>query len=85
VIAAGLLAAGELTSLAITRLPKRLWRSIHLTSYAVFWLTSIYAALAGTNRANSLYQLAAAAWSIALSSADSSNGHRSTATAAPSR
>ena len=46
-IAAGRLAAGELTSLAITRLPKRLWRSIHLTSYAVFWLTSIYAALVG--------------------------------------
>ena len=36
VIAAWLLAAVELTSLAIKRLPKRVWRSIHLTSYAVF-------------------------------------------------
>ena len=66
VIAAWLLAAVELTSLAIKRLPKRVWRSIHLTSYAVFWLTSIHAALAGTDRANSLYQLTAAASIIAV-------------------
>ena len=65
-IAAWLLAAVELTSLAIKRLPKRVWRSIHLTSYAVFWLTSIHAALAGTDRANSLYQLTAAASIIAV-------------------
>ena len=61
-VIAARLAAVELTSLAIKRLPKRVWRSIHLTCYTVFWLTTIYAALApGTDRANSLYQFAAPA------------------------
>jgi predicted ferric reductase len=66
VVAAWLLAAVELTSLAIKRLPRHVWRSIHLTSYAVFWLTSIHAALAGTDRHLWLYQVTAAASILAV-------------------
>jgi methionine sulfoxide reductase heme-binding subunit len=61
VIAAWLLVAVELTSLAMRRLPRKLWRAIHLSSYVVFWLTSIHAALAGTDRTQRLYQVTAAA------------------------
>jgi sulfoxide reductase heme-binding subunit YedZ len=61
VIAAWLLVAVELTSLAMRRLPRRVWRTIHFTSYLVFWLTSIHAALAGTDRTERLYQVTAAA------------------------
>ena len=60
-IAARLAAIRTRLTHAIKRLPKRVWRSIHLTCYTVFWLTTIYATLAGTDRANSLYQLAAPA------------------------
>jgi predicted ferric reductase len=66
VVAAWLLVAVELTSLAIKRLPRHVWRSIHLTSYVVFWLTSIHAALAGTDRTHWLYQLTAAASIVAV-------------------
>jgi DMSO/TMAO reductase YedYZ heme-binding membrane subunit len=66
VIAAWLLAAIELTSLAMKRLPQRVWRAIHLTSYAAFWLTSLHAALAGTDRSQWLYQLTAAASIVAV-------------------
>lgn len=69
VVAAWLLAAVELTSLAIRRLPRRAWRLVHLTSYAVFLLTSLHAAYAGSDRGALLYQvtavasIAAVAWS----------------------
>jgi predicted ferric reductase len=66
VIAAWLLVAVELTSLAMRRLPKRVWRAVHLTSYLVFWLTSIHAALAGTDRTQRLYQFTAAASIVAV-------------------
>jgi predicted ferric reductase len=66
VVAAWLLAAVELTSLAIKRLPRHVWRSIHLTSYAVFWLTSTHAALAGTDRRLGLYQVTAAGSIVAV-------------------
>lgn len=66
VIAAWLLIAVELTSLAMRRLPRRVWRGIHFTSYAVFWLASIHAALAGTDRTQRLYQVTAAASILAV-------------------
>jgi len=61
VVAAWLLAAVQLTSLAIRRLPRSVWRAVHLTSYVTFWLTSVHAALAGSDRTNWLYELTAAA------------------------
>ena len=65
VVAAWSLVAVELTSLAMRRLPRRVWHGIHLLSYLTFWLTSLHAALAGTDRSQVLYQ-ATAAVSIAL-------------------
>ncbi len=61
VVAMWLLATVHVTSLAVRRLPRRVWRGIHLTSYAAFWLTSLHAAYAGTDRANRLYQVTAVA------------------------
>jgi DMSO/TMAO reductase YedYZ heme-binding membrane subunit len=62
VMAAWILAAVEISSLALKHLPRRAWRAIHLTSYLAFWLTSIHAALAGTDTTNPLYR-----WTSALS------------------
>ena len=61
VVATWFLVAVELTSLAMRRLPRKLWRAVHLTSYVVFWLASLHAAFAGTDATNRLYQLTAAA------------------------
>ena len=66
VVAAWLLVAVEVTSLAMRHLPRRAWRGVHLTSYAVFWLTSIHAALAGSDRAELLYQVTALSSVIAV-------------------
>ncbi len=49
------LIAVQLTSLAMKRLPRRVWRSIHLVSYAVFWLSSLHGTFAGSDATNRLY------------------------------
>ncbi len=49
------LVAVQLTSLAMKRLPRRVWRSIHLTSYLVFWLSSLHGTFAGSDSSNRLY------------------------------
>jgi predicted ferric reductase len=51
----GLLAV-EITSLAMRRLPRRLWRSVHLLSFAVFALLNVHVFTAGTDRTNPLLQ-----------------------------
>lgn len=66
VIAMWLLVAVEVTPLALRRLPRRVWRSVHLSSYAVFWLTSIHAAVAGTEGTQPLYQVTAVASIVAV-------------------
>jgi sulfoxide reductase heme-binding subunit YedZ len=65
VIAAWTLIVVEATSLAMKRLPRKVWHAIHLTSYVTFWLTTLHAAFAGTDRSHVLYQ-ATAATSIAV-------------------
>jgi DMSO/TMAO reductase YedYZ heme-binding membrane subunit len=45
----------QLSSLAMKRLPKRVWRGIHLTSYVTFWLTSLHGTYAGTDARKPLY------------------------------
>ena len=68
VVAMWLLLAVEATSLAMKRLPRRVWRWIHLSSYVVFLIVSLHAAFAGTDRTHWLYQgtavssIAAIAW-----------------------
>lgn len=56
VLATWLLVIIQTTSLAIKRLPRSVWRKIHLTSYLAFFLTSLHGTLAGTDAPNLLYQ-----------------------------
>lgn len=55
VVAMYLLAAVELTSLLQRRLPRRLWRWVHLSSYVLFWMTIVHGATAGTDAATPAY------------------------------
>ena len=52
VVALYLLAAVQGTSMMMRRLPRRLWRAVHLCGYAVFWLASFHLLAAGTDAAN---------------------------------
>jgi DMSO/TMAO reductase YedYZ heme-binding membrane subunit len=61
VVALYLLAAVEITSLLMRRLPRKLWHGIHLTSYAVFWLATFHLLLAGTDAANPIIR-----WTVSL-------------------
>lgn len=58
VVALYLLLAVELTSLARRRLPKRLWRAIHLASYGVFVLVTVHFLAAGTDGATAAARVA---------------------------
>jgi DMSO/TMAO reductase YedYZ heme-binding membrane subunit len=49
IIAMYLLAAVEISSLLMRRLPRRLWRGIHLFSYLAFWLATFHLVTAGTD------------------------------------
>lgn len=49
------LVAVEATSLAMKRLPKRIWRGIHLTSYVTFWFSGLHGAFAGTDALQPLF------------------------------
>ena len=70
VLAMWSLVAVQGTSLAMKRLPRKVWRYIHFLSYVSFWLTSLHAAFAGTDRNSGLYQgtavasVAAIAWAL---------------------
>jgi DMSO/TMAO reductase YedYZ heme-binding membrane subunit len=61
IVALYLLAAVEITSLLMRRLPRRVWHGIHLTSYAVFWLATFHLLLAGTDAANPIIR-----WTVSL-------------------
>ena len=52
VVALYLLAAIEITSLLMRRLPRRLWRAVHAASFGLFWTTTFHLLLAGTDTAN---------------------------------
>ncbi|QYG93511.1 hypothetical protein HC251_14475 [Iamia sp. SCSIO 61187] len=66
IVSAWLLAAVQVTSLVMGRLPRRVWHAIHLTSYATFWLTALHGALAGSDRSNLLYQVTGAVAIVAV-------------------
>jgi len=86
VLAMWFLAAVELTSLAMKRLPKRVWRGVHMASYATFWLTSLHAAFAGTDRTRLLYQGTATGTILAVAWATMYRvGNRRSVRSAPSR
>ena len=58
VVAFYLLAAVEVTSLLMRRLPRRWWRAVHMSSFATFVLTTLHAVTAGTDIRNSVLTLA---------------------------
>lgn len=56
VLAMWLLLIIQATSLAMKRLPRALWRKIHLFSYLTFFITSLHGTLSGTDATTLLYQ-----------------------------
>jgi predicted ferric reductase len=59
VIAMYLLAAVEISSLLMRRLPRRLWRGIHLSSYVAFWAATFHLVTAGTDASHPASKVAA--------------------------
>ena len=55
-----LIAAVEISSLLMRRLPRRLWRGIHLSSYVAFWLATFHLITAGTDASHPLSRIATA-------------------------
>jgi len=51
-----LLLAIEVTSLLMRRLPRRFWRGVHLTSYALFVIATAHLFTAGTDAGNPIVQ-----------------------------
>jgi DMSO/TMAO reductase YedYZ heme-binding membrane subunit len=49
-----LIAAVETTSLLMRRLPRRLWRAVHSTSFGLFGVATVHAFTAGTDTGNPL-------------------------------
>jgi predicted ferric reductase len=60
VIAMYLLAAVEVSSLLMRRLPRRLWRGIHLSSYIAFWAATFHLITAGTDAGHPASKIATA-------------------------
>ncbi len=60
IIGAWLLVLVQVTSLVMSRLPRRFWHAVHLSSYATFVLTTGHAILAGTDRSQRLFQVTGA-------------------------
>lgn len=56
IVGAYLLAAVQASSLLMRRIPRRAWRAIHLTSYALFASVSVHAFTAGTDRTADAFQ-----------------------------
>jgi len=65
VVAFYLLVAVEVTSLVMRRLPRRLWRLVHTTSWVLFWMAVVHGATAGTDAGNKVYMAVSLA-SVAL-------------------
>jgi sulfoxide reductase heme-binding subunit YedZ len=59
IVAAYLLLAVELTSLARARLPRRLWRATHFASFPLFFFATVHGITAGTDAHLVLFRAAA--------------------------
>lgn len=57
ILAFYLLAAIQVTSWLMTRLPRRVWHGVHLSSYVVILLVAVHAGLAGTDVGSTWYLL----------------------------
>jgi predicted ferric reductase len=58
IVAAYVLVAVEVTSLLMRRLPRRLWRLVHLSSYVAFWSATFHLVTAGTDAGNPFSRVA---------------------------
>ncbi len=56
VVAFYLLAAVQVTSLLMKRLPRRVWKWIHMASFALFFVATMHAGMAGTDTGNRMYR-----------------------------
>jgi predicted ferric reductase len=65
VIAFWILVAVQGTSLVRTHINRKLWKYVHIGSYASWWLTAIHAGLAGTDATHRAYQATALLATIA--------------------
>jgi len=61
-----ILATVQITSLMMKRMPKRVWRGIHYSSYALVWLVFIHAGLSGSDTSNRAYQIVALVLAIVV-------------------
>jgi predicted ferric reductase len=52
-----LLVAIQASSLMMKRLPRKLWKAIHMSSWFLFWTGVVHGATAGTDAGNPLYVL----------------------------
>jgi DMSO/TMAO reductase YedYZ heme-binding membrane subunit len=69
IVAMYVMALVQVTSLMMKRLPKRLWRGVHMTSYLLVWTATVHAGMAGTDATNRVYQAVALLLTIAAVSA----------------
>lgn len=59
VVSTYLLVAVQVTAMLRRRLPRRVWRGVHLASYLVVWGGLVHAGLAGTDVVNWVYRVLA--------------------------
>lgn len=65
IVALYLLAAVQVSSLVMKRMPRRWWKLIHLSSFGLLWAGLVHGATAGTDAANPVYVLTMAALACA--------------------
>jgi len=66
IVAFYLLVAIEVTSLLMRRLPRRFWRGVHLTSYALYVVATVHLFTAGTDAGNPIVQWTALVLSVVI-------------------
>ena len=66
VIAMYLLAAVQVSSIMMKRLPRRWWRRIHQSSFLLFWVAIVHGLQAGTDAENPIYVIGTVALVIVV-------------------